>query len=49
MKSQTQFRTDMKMLNNVLDELIDKAVMTQNMTNVNELEQQNLDLAEDPR
>ncbi len=49
MKSQSQFRADMKILDNILDGLIDKAVEMQNVSEVSELEQQNLDLAEDPR
>ncbi len=49
MKSQAQFCADMKLLDNVLDELIDKAITTQNVTEVDKVEQQNLDLAKDPR
>ncbi len=49
MKSQAQFSADMKLLNSVLDELIDEAIKTQNTTDVEKLEQQNLDLVKDPR
>ncbi len=49
MKSQAQFCADVKLLDNVLDELINKAITTQNVTEVDKLEEQNLDLAKDPR
>ncbi len=49
MKSQAQFSADLKLLNSVLDELIDEAIKTQNTTDVEKLEQQNLDLVKDPR
>ncbi len=50
MKSQAQFSADMKMLDNILDGLIDKAVeMQNNVSEADELEQQNLGCAEDLR
>eukprot|EP00611_Tribonema_gayanum_P030854 TRINITY_DN869_c0_g3_i3.p2 TRINITY_DN869_c0_g3~~TRINITY_DN869_c0_g3_i3.p2 ORF type:complete len:485 (+),score=167.72 TRINITY_DN869_c0_g3_i3:323-1777(+) len=46
--SQVEFSADMRLLNDVLDELISKAVATQQVADVEELESRDLDVAEDP-
>jgi cytochrome P450 family 97 subfamily B polypeptide 3 len=47
--SQIEFTADMRLLNTVLDELIAKAIATQQVADVDELEQRDLELADDPR
>lgn len=47
-ESQVEFKADMKLLNNVLDELISKAILTQQKADVEELEDRNLDTTDDP-
>lgn len=46
--SQAEFSRDMNLLNTVLDELIQKALDTQQMADVEELEQRDLDTMDDP-
>jgi cytochrome P450 family 97 subfamily B polypeptide 3 len=47
--SQIEFTADMRLLNTVLDELIAKAIATQQVADVDELELRDLELADDPR
>lgn len=48
MDSQKEFTRDMDLLNKVLDELIQQALETQQMADIEELEQRDLDSVDDP-